>query len=107
MSTVTLQVKCTMPIIKMACEPDRVQEYLPCSNERNKIPLLRHFMINAAAGVKAHDKLTSALMDLIQETQVINHYTLEIEIILKQEQFLSSKNAVQGSLHILSDRVTV
>ena len=94
-----------MPTVEMVCGPDRVQEYLPHSSEGNKVPLPRHFVVNAAIRVKAHDKSASALMDLIWEAQAINHYTLEIEIALKQEQLLSSKSAAQGSLHVLSDRV--
>ena len=59
------QIKYTIFITKTACESDRVQEYLFCSSERNKVPLFRHFVINVAVKVKVYDELTSVLMNLI------------------------------------------
>ena len=54
-----------MFIMKMMYESDRVQEYLLCNNEGNKVLLLKYLVVNAAAEIKVYNELTSALMDLI------------------------------------------
>ena len=51
--------------MKIVCEFDKIQEYLFCDSERNKVFLFKHFRINVVIKIKVYNELTSVLMNLI------------------------------------------